>query len=638
MRRTASVLALFPILLIACEGARGLRVHAPRSQVTIFSPLDLPAPTTIRTASGAPGRDYWQQQVDYVIESELDVEANVITGSATITYVNNSPDPLDYLWLHLEQNIFRDDSLGTQLETRMRRKGKSRSGVVIDGLHSGGVDLAISVHDTLGRIDLDDPVPPDGGRFVFTIDWHFDFPTGSSMRLGRETVEQGLIYEVAQWFPAVAVYDDEYGWNTLPYLGAGEFYTNFGSYDVHLTVPRSHIVAATGVLQNPADVFTPTQIDRLEEARGSAETILIRTPEEVEDPDSRPGGEGPLTWHYLADRVRTFAWASSDAYIYDACDLDGVLVQSVYPKEALPLWSKSTQMLRAAIKGYNEKWFRYPYPEATNVNGTEGGMEYPMIIFCRARLNEKSLYGVTTHEIGHNWFPMIVSNDERRHAWMDEGFNSFINYYSYHDWFDEGTGRRGDAAAFARHMTDERNVPVATWPDRIPGGMLHRLEYDKTSVGLVLLREQILGPKRFDPAFRMYIRRWAFKSPRPRDFFRTMEDVSGVDLAWFWRGWFLETATMDQAIASVAQDRRERGVEVTLTLDSLGELVMPVALTLHYADGAAETRRLPVESWFARRRIQRTWRADAPLVRVEIDAERKFPDVDRSNNTWSSRR
>lgn len=612
------------------------RTIEARPTASIFSPLPLPAPNDLRNAAGAPGPAYWQQQVDYVIDAALDETTRAITGRATVTYINNSPDALDYLWLHLEQNVFRADSAGHAIapNAAIGVAVAEGTGYTIHSIRADGRDLKLDVHDTLGLVHLPRPIAPRGGMFTFEIAWSFVIPERAFRRFGIERLEQGTIFQVAQWFPALAVYDDVHGWNALPYLGTGEFYTNFGNYDLRLTVPRSHLVVATGVLQNPRDVFTPEQHARYERAKTSAETILIRTPREVGRADSRPAGDGPLTWRFKAENVRTVAWASSPAFIYDACALDDTLIQSAYPKEALPLWSKSSQMLRAAIRGYNERWFRYPYPAAINVNGIEGGMEYPMIIFCRARNDERGLYGVTTHEIGHNWFPMIVNTDERRHAWMDEGLNTFINHYSWGDWFaGETVGRRAVARDFAANMLDPDDLPIMTPADHHPRRLLGRNQYTKPAVGLVLLREQILGPERFDFAFRTYIRRWAFKSPQPADFFRTMEDAAGADLAWFWRGWFMETGHLDQAVVSVNYQAETK--KAVMTLDSRGELVMPVVFRAVYVDGSEEVYRLPVEIWFNTRRFTHTWNAPAAVRRIVIDPDEAFPDVDRSNNTWN---
>ena len=623
---------------IAPRGDRS-RVRGTRDQGTIFSPLPWPAGNSVRLASGAPGPDYWQQQVDYVIDAALNADSNEVTGHEVITYTNNSPTALNYIWMHMEQNIFRADSIGSYVSgnTAIGMSEAFGNGYTIKSIRANGGDLAYHVYDTMARVDLDKAIAPGGSKFVFEVAWSFTIPDHAFRRFGIENVEQGIIYEVAQWFPAVAVYDDVHGWNTLGYLGTGEFYTNFGNYDVSLTVPRSHIVAATGVLQNPRDVFTPTQIERLDQARKSDETVLIRSAEEVADPASRPEGDGPLTWRYKAEMVRTFAWASSAAFIYDACNLEGVLVQSVYPKEALPVWGQSTQMLRTSIAGYNKRWFKYPYPEATNVSGIEGGMEYPMIIFCRSRRSDRGLYGVTTHEIGHNWFPMTVNSDERRYAWMDEGFNTFINHYSTEEWFKERGPARSDAGGFGRSMRSQNGVPIMTYADQLPGSQLGSTQYGKPATGLVLLREQILGEERFDRAFREYINRWAFKSPQPADFFRTMEDVAGADLAWLWRGWFYETSYLDQSIYKVnLKPRDDQGFDVAIEIGNLAEMVMPVAIELTYDDGSTDRQQIPVEVWFSSNRYTMRFRSAKAIAKAVIDPDRAFPDVGRDNNSWEA--
>jgi hypothetical protein len=381
------------------------------------------------------------------------------------------------------------------------------------------------------------------------------------------------------------------------------------------------------VLTNPEQVYTEEQRQRIAKARQSAETVVIRGEDEVGEKESRPAGEGPLTWRFHADQVRTFAWASSEAFILDAASLGDTLLQSAYYAEVAGAWSKSTQMLRAAIGGYNKRWFPYPYPMATNVAGVEGGMEYPMIIFCRGN-NERGLYEVTTHEIGHTWFPMVVNTDERRHAWMDEGFNTFINTYSAEDYFGPppaGRGRRGGGMLSMAAMGSSQ-VPIMTPADQLNGMQLGMLEYFKTGEGLKLLREQILGPERFDFAFRTYIRRWAFKSPQPADFFRTMEDAAGVDLAWFWRGWFAEAATLDQAVDGV------RGRQITFT--NLGRMVMPLRYKVTFEDQSTEEHEVPVQAWFSTDRITRTLESRKPIVEVQVDPSRTFPDANRKNNAW----
>lgn len=635
--RKGLVLFLLVAGLAAQDRNRDEYARAPGipTDVTIFSPLDLPTPTRLRTAAGAPGPDYWQQRVDYRIEVELDPATRTVKGSEHVTYHNNSPEALDYLWVHLEQNILRKDSIGALTDGGAAVGGPSENsdGVTLSMVKAGGVDLQHSVYDTMLRIDLPQPIAP-GALFEFDVAWSFQVPRQVFRRFGTWDVAQGTVWEIAQWFPAVAVYDDVHGWNTLPYVGTGEFYNNFGNYEVAITVPRDHLVVASGELQNPEAVLTETQRERLARARTTQETVMIRDKDEVADPQSRPAGEGPLTWRFKADNVRTVAWAASAAFLLDATSTsDGkTLVQSAYPAESLPIWGKSTQMLRRAIEGYSRRWFPYPYPVATNVGGIEGGMEYPMIIFCSGRgQNERGLYGVTTHEIGHNWFPMLVNTDERRHAWMDEGFNTFINRYSTADWFERA--REAKPSSFAGMMRMP-GVPIATAADRLNGLQLGVLQYQKTGVGLTVLREYVLGEERFDHAFRTYIRRWAFRSPQPADFFRTMEDAAGMDLAWFWRGWFLEDAMLDQGIDEVRQPAGRRGAQITFV--NRERQVMPLTFRVTFDDDSTEVHRLPVESWFQSDRITRTLDTKKVVKEVRIDAEQMLPDIDRKNNLWTA--
>jgi hypothetical protein len=629
------------------------RAPGPRKMETVFSALDLPAPNAMRTASGLPGPQYWQQRVDYTIDAALDAEKKRITAKAVVRYVNHSPDDLPYLWLHLEQNLFREGSTGSlaiEPGTRFGSRG-FEGGYEIQGVRavSGGA-LKLSVYDTVGRLELPEPVKGKGGEFSFEIAWAFNIPPYGVDRMGIDACAQGDVFELAQWFPAVCVYDDVYGWNTLPYLGQGEFYTNFGDYKVRLTVPRDHIVAATGELLNAENVLTDEQRERLGRARRSETPVMIVAEGEVGKAASRPGGEGPLTWEFDARDVRTFAWASSKAFMWDGCflqesgpmgedgELRGTLCMSVYPKEALPLWrDQSTNDLRFSIDHYNKQWVRYPYPVATNVNGCVGGMEYPMIIFCGGRGDPHGLWGVTTHEIGHNWFPMMINTDERRHGWMDEGFNTFINYYAglarYPEDAARDEGQRGNARKFVPAMMEGQQQPMDTVPDRIWRGRLGNLIYEKTAVALVLLREEVLGPERFDAAFRRYMAGWSFKSPRPWDFFRCMEDAAGADLAWFWRGWILETGTLDQAVTEVAYTPDGESVLVTFT--NRGELVMPVEYRVMYEDGTSELRKLPVEVWGSTNQWTAMWDANGRKVeRVELDPGGALPDTDLTNNVW----
>lgn len=626
--------------------------------------MDWPAPNERRLASGAPGPAYWQQRCDYRIDATLNTDNGEVAASEVVTYHNNSPHDLAFVWLNLDQNRSRRDSKGNWVHDGKRYpEGESVFGDQItnvgdatiaspahgasDQFLPGPIEASLKEYGTIARLDLSEPIPP-GGVLSFRLDWTLKISGRGTGRHGIRKDDSGTVYELAFWFPNVCVYNDARGWNTLPFLGRGEFYTDFGDYDVRLTVPRDHIVAATGVLQNPGQVLTSEQIHRLDLARHSTETVTIIGKDEAGTEQVRPVGDGPLTWHFRAEDVRTFAWASGDALLWDASFLPdsgpaghdgtptGTLVQSFYPKEALPLWSKATRMLADAIAYYNERWFVYPYPVASNVNGRGGGMEYPMVIFCGSRGGneigvERGLFGLIAHEIGHNWFPMVVNTDERRHAWQDEGLNTYINYAVNREQYPDAGPRRGDSRRgdFIKYMRLNQKQPIMTRADWVHE--LGRVEYDKVATGLVLLRNEVLGPERYDEAFRTYIERWAFKSPRPADFFRCIEDVSGEELSWFWRGWFYSTDALDQAVETVNQ---EEDAPVRVTIASNG-MVMPVVFKATYDDGTDETIRLPAEVWYDGDHYTAVWDTGGrKLVKVEIDPEGVFPDIDATNNVW----
>jgi hypothetical protein len=615
-----------------------------RDQTTsIFRPLDLPTPNDQRTASGAPGVNYWQQRCDYVIDASLDESTGTVRGKATITYTNNSPDPLEYIWIHLEQNLYKKDSLGRLAmgeDSGLGGAGDVTSGMTLESLTLGGTPLKYTVYDTLARVDLPRPLPPRS-TLSFDASWSFQIPRNGSDRMGREEVDRGTLFLVAQWYPAVAVYDDVHGWNTLPYLSVGEFYFDFGSFDVRLTVPRTHIVSATGLLQNPGEVLTPTQTQRLALAATRPETTSIISENEVGTPDTRPAGDAPtLTWRFKADQIRSFAWASSRAFLWDAAGAQGlshpVLAQSFYPREAIQTWSKATEYLRFSIEHYSRDWFEYPYPVASNINGPVPGMEYPMIIFCAAREDPKDLFGVTTHEIGHNWFPMTVNTDERRHAWMDEGFNTFINFYAHKAYFHQDSPDDAGMDHAAADTLQGQMQPIETPPDSVWHGRLGYLAYGRPATTLRLLREVVLGPERFDGAFRSYIRRWAFKSPRPADFFRSMEDASGMDLAWFWRGFVLEPGVLDQSVVGVADPAGDSPAKVAIF--NRGTQVMPVRLRVTLADGTSRDVSLPVQIWATTNQwVAPVDTGGQPIDRVELDPDGLLPDIDRSNDLWPRR-
>ncbi len=624
------------------------RLPEPRPDKTIFSPLDLPTPNRMRTATGLPGEDYWQQQADYRIEVALDDQKDSLAATAHVTYTNNSPYPLPYLWIYLEQNLFREGSEGSKFTppgSRFNNRQEFAGGVDVEYVRSGQTDLKMRIYDTIARIDLAQPVAGRGGKVEFDIAWKFNIPEYGVDRMGIRNVKKGKIYEIAQWFPCLCKYDDVYGWNTLPYLGQGEFYSEFGNYDVQITAPATHVVCATGSLENADSVLTESQLRLWRLAHGSKSTVVIRGEEEIGTESAESTSE-PKTWRFKADNVRTFAWTSSEATTWDAAMIDwqdgtSTFVQSVYPGEAKGAWAESTQMLRHSILHYSDTWFRYPYPAATNVNGIVGGMEYPMIIFCGGDSNKLGLHGVTSHEIGHNWFPMTVNTDERRYAWMDEGFNTFMNAYDRFEQYDadvNGAERaagenRFSARAIGQMLGQPGMQPIGLPADQVRPELLGALEYNKTGIALRMLREIVLGPERFDPAFREYISAWAFKSPQPADFFRCIENGTGTDLAWFWRGWFIENARHDQAVVDVTESTRSPRARIQIA--NKQEMVMPVLLRIVFDDETSIDHELPVSVWY----YSNLWTTEIPthgkkIAKVLLDPDRKMPDSNRLNNTW----
>jgi hypothetical protein len=613
-----------------------------------FRRLELPAPNRMRTAAGAPGPAYWQQRADYVIRATLDTVANTVTGSERITYHNNSPDTLRYLWLQLDQNLFARTSRGAFVfGSGPRTAPGPDGGITLTRVALGSqpdaqgrarataTPLRHEVVGTMMRVDMPRPLV-SGARVVLELEWSFQFPSDPS-RMGMEVVDGGTVYEVAQWYPRMAVYDDVEGWNTDQYYGQGEFHLEFGSFDVSLTLPANMLVAATGTLRNAEAVLTAGQRARLAVARASDTTVAVRSKAEIADPASRPRpAGGRLTWRFTADSVRDFAWAAARHFIWDAARANGgrTLAMSFYPPSADSIWKESTQYVKFAVENYS-RWLPYPYPVAINVNGIEGGMEYPMIVFCHNRVNAGALFSVTDHEIGHTWFPMIVSNNERLYPWMDEGFNTFQNYYNWEKKFPGEFNRRANLDLYLQFVRSGAEQPAMTPADRIAG--LGQVAYNKPGLGLRLLRDRILGPERFDRAFVEYVRRWAYRHPTPADFFRTMEDGTGEDLSWFWRGWFYTTGTLDQAVDSVAVADSAGLVTSRVYLRNAGELVMPVDLELSAADGTKERMPLPVEIWFGGPSYLLELHGRR-VASVSIDPDNAFPDVRRDNNAWGGRR
>jgi len=540
----------------------------------------LPTPNAYRTASGAPGPAYWQQRADYVIDATLDDENRTLTGSETITYWNRSPDRLDYLWVQLDQNRFRPDAAGRaartapdferfpyrSLKTLLARETFDGGTTIRNVADAAGAPLPHTINGTMMRIDLPRPLEP-GSRVTFSIDWFHRIPESRVIRArgGYEHYEDddNCVYGLAQWFPRMAAYTDYAGWQNKPFLGSGEFTLEFGDYEVRVTVPSDHVVSATGVLQNPGEVLTATQRERLERSRTAERPIFIVTPgEALANESSEP--RGTQTWIWKAENVRDFAWASSRKFIWDAlgveCGGRTVLCQSLYPKEGEPLWSRySTHAVAHTVDVYSKLTFPYPYPTAVSICGpVGGGMEYPMICFNGPKPEEDGTYtkrqkyrliSIVIHEVGHNWFPMIVNSDERQWTWMDEGLNTFCQYLAEQEWEDDYPSSQGEPKDIVDYMASTEQVPIMTNSESLL--QFGNNAYAKPATALNVLRETVMGRELFDFAFRIYARRWRFKRPEPADLFRSLEDASAVDLDWFWRGWFYTTRHVDIGIAGI---------------------------------------------------------------------------------------
>lgn len=609
--------------------------------VSPFRPLDLPTPNRVRTGSGRPGPGYWQQRVDYRIQATLDPTSHELRGHAAIHYVNNSPDALPYLWMHLEQNICAPGSVTDQLDQPplvflgtafdFSCQGFA-GGLTLESVRHLGRDLPHVVSGTTMRVDLPRAIPP-GGFYDFEVAWRFTVPPYGAGRMGRD----GDLYEVAQWYPRLAVYDDVRGWNHEPYIGSGEFYLEYGRFDVALTLPAAFVATATGTLDNPLEVLTATQRARLARARTADSAVAIITREEAGDARrTRPRAAGTLTWRFHADSVRDFAFAASPRFQWDASGWRGVLIQTFYRPEAT-LWAEANRMVREGLRNYSERWLPYPYPQMSSVEGPIEGMEYPMLTFDPAGPTRIDLQWVLAHELGHQWMPMIVGSNERLYPWMDEGFNTFIDLRNASEYFT-GTPYGDSIEVHPLHLYAEHAVPGAEQALISRPVEVHDLfwaGYQKPALMLSQLRDQVLGPERFESAFRAYLRAWAFRHPTPADFFRLMRDQSGQDLDWFWREWVLTTARLDQAVDSVVA----RGDSLTeVYLSSRGDMVMPVTLELGLADGSSAPNsryvRLPVDMWNLGPRFTYRFRGPERVTWVKLDPEGELPDIDRGNNQW----
>ncbi len=689
----------------------------------------LPSPNEYRTGSGSPGPSYWQQQADYVITAELNDETQSITGSETITYYNNSPDALTYLWLQLDQNLFDKESNTGKTSTNSVRDSITTKEIAgsldlydFDGGYkikavkdANGSALKYFINATMMRIDLPAPLR-QGDKFSFMIDWSYNINDRMSKggRSGYEYFpeDKNFVYTIAQWFPRMCVYDDYEGWQNKQFLGRSEFATVFGNYKVRVTLPADHLVAATGVLQNAKEVLSPEQFSRFEKAKTTFDApVIIATQQEAIQREKTRSKE-KKTWEFHAEDVRDFAFAASRKFIWDAQAVKvgdmTPLAMSFYPKEGNPLWEKeSTKAVKNTLQAYSKYTIDYPYPVAISVHAASIGMEYPMICFNFGRPNKDGSYsdftkwrmiGVIVHEVGHNFFPMIINNDERESTWMDEGVNSFVQYLTQVEYYPDMPRRRGSAEGIVPYMKGNKSAmrPLMTSGEQVV--LIGDEQYNKAATALNILRETVIGPELFDMAFKEYATRWAFKHPKPADLFRTLEDASAVDLDWFWRGWFYTTDHVDLSVDKVrwlrireeqanlenkskkadagdlatggrssendfnngpepfnliATDARLYGEFLSrvddksiidkmrgknfyeVTLSNKGGLVMPVIIEWSYKDGSKEIERLPAEIWRTNeQRITKVFVKDKEVATMVIDPLKETADIDTGNNMF----
>ncbi len=681
---------------------------------------ELPTPNVYRTASGAPGKEYWQQKADYQINIMLNDANQSISGSETVTYSNNSPDILQYLWVQLDQNVRAPDSntpkisnfsvrdtinLASVAPTVLEFEGGFKVSNIKD---AKGKPMRSQINKTMMRLDLPEPLQP-GTSTSFSLDWQYNI-NDRMMDGGRSGLEyfeadDNYLYTIAQFFPRMAVYIDNEGWQNKQFLGRGEFALTFGDYEVNITVPADFIVGATGVLQNPTEVLTKDQLQRFNQAKKTFDKPVIIVTEAEARANEKTKDTNTKTWTFKADQVRDFAFCASRKFIWDAQAVklgnNTPLAMSYYPKEGNPLWEEwSTKAVVQTLKTYSKHTIDYPYPAAISVHTASIGMEYPMICFNYGRPNPDGSYSdrlkygmisVIIHEVGHNFFPMIINSDERQWTWMDEGLNSFTQYLTEQELDPNYPSRRGPAVNMIPYMAGDKRFirPIMTNSEQIL--QFGNNAYGKPATALNVLREVVMGPELFDYAFKEYARRWAFKHPTPADFFRTMEDASAVDLDWFWKGWFYTTDHVDVSVDDVkwyrtqAEDRELESVNVQtndissegarnfpskprqmvledipsygeyrnsvdqaewrkkladkhfydVTFSNQGGLVSPLVIEWTFADGTRELEHIPAEIWRLNENIiSKTFVKDKQVVNIQLDPERKTTDIDPADNVF----
>jgi hypothetical protein len=612
-----------------------------------------------RAASGEPGPKYWQNRADYQLNVALNEAANEIAGTEILSYTNNSPLKLNFIWMQLDQNLFREDSRGSAIvPLNGSRNGgmgqkfdagyKIKSVKILSGAKNEvATAIQYMIEDTRMQLFLPKDLPANGGNVKIQIEYSFISPDYGSDRMGILNTKNGKIFTVAQWYPRVAVFDDIVGWNTIPYTGPGEFYLEYGDFDMNITTPNNMIVVGSGELLNLSEVYTPEQVKRWAAATNSEKTVIIRSAEEVTEASSRPTQKANLKWHFKIKNARDASWAASSAFIIDAARINlpsgkkGLSI-SAYPVESKgdSAWGRSTEYVKSTIEYYSKKWFEFPYPAATAVAGQPGGMEYPGIVFCGAKAQRGGLWGVNDHEFGHTWFPMIVGSNERQYGWMDEGFNTFINSLSS-DNFNNGEYKSkypADKNRMANMYTAPALEPILSYVDNYKERNNGTLSYSKPGEGLTLLREVVLGHDRFDRAFQTYINRWAFKHPTPDDFFHTIENVGGESLQWFWRGWFVNNWRLDVSVRTVTyNDTTNYAKGAVITLDNLEKMAMPVILEIKTVSGKKDRIKLPVEIWERNTAWSFRYPCTEEIESVTYDPDKVLPDFNPANNVWKKK-
>jgi hypothetical protein len=630
-------------------------VDAMDSPFFTMNRSDWPGPNVYWDASGAPGPQYWQQRADYTIAATLDTGAKTLTGTVTVHYTNNSPDTLRSVWMQLDQNLFRRGSAGSFLfpgDSRNSGAGFD-GGYVLGTITTDGKAVTPFIDGTTMRLDLLEPLPARGGQLAIVVQYRFVIPEHGSDRMGRD----GALYEFAQWYPRMVVYDDVRGWNTDQYLGQGEFYLEYGDIDYSVTVPAGYTVGGSGVLENAAEVLTSAERDRLAQAARDTSIVSIITADEAKSAKGR-GVPGTKTWHFRAQNVRDVAWGAAPDFRWDATWTgplagreSGALCQSYYEEpKAGREWEHVAENTQWTLRVYSALIGPYPYPQTSSVAGPVSGMEYPMLVMVEytQRGAPGDVFRTNDHEQGHQWFPMVVGSNERRYGWMDEGLNTYINAFSQErrygpdprKWPSGMDNWASFLAIWEQTAAAGIDAPLMTRPDHIDETALANDAYEKPAAVLLALRDHVVARDAFDRAMREYFRRWSYKHPTPGDFFRTIENVTGADLAWMWRGYFYTTARLDIGIdsiemrGSIGHDTAARATAV-VSLRRYSRLVFPVSLRLKLSNGTTQDVHLPVDLWARGTSIDVEVPVAARVVGARLWPNRAaVPDMRPFNDTW----